>query len=165
VNTGVLVKAPLILLSKEKKMQVIKFDTNALQSLNRALIGFDRMFDDFENRWANSVQTNYPPHNVLKTGENSYEVQIAVTGFTKEEISIEVNNDHLVIKGSRLQDDDENTVYLYRGLATRDFQKIFPLADHVEVKSSGMKNGILTIYLERIVPESLKPRVIPIISE
>jgi molecular chaperone IbpA len=145
--------------------QLLRLDTNALQQLNRALIGFDRMFDDFENRWANSVQTNYPPHNVLKTGEHTYELQLAVTGFSKNEIAVEVNQDHLVIRGERLSIEDEQTVYLYRGLATRDFQKIFPLADHVEVKSSAIKNGILTIYLERTVPESLKPRSIPINEE
>jgi molecular chaperone IbpA len=146
-------------------MQIMKIDTAALNQLNRALIGFDRMVDDFENRWANSVQTNYPPHNVLRTGENTYEIELAITGFDKSEIAVEVNNDHLVIRGERLREEDAETVYLHRGLATRDFQKIFPLADHVEVKSSRIKNGILTVYLERIVPESLKPRSIPIIEE
>lgn len=146
-------------------MQMIKIDTNALNQLNRALIGFDRVFEDFENRWANNVQTNYPPHNVLKTGENTYEIQLAVSGFEKDEITVEVDQDRLVIIGERLREEDADTVYLHRGLATRDFQKIFPLADHVEVKSSAIKNGILTVYLERIIPESLKPRIIPITGE
>jgi len=145
--------------------QLLRIDTNALHQLNRALIGFDRLFDDFENRWANSVQTNYPPHNVLRTSDSTYEIELAITGFAKEEISVEVNQDHLVVRGERLRSDDADHQYLYRGLATRDFQKIFPLADHVEVKSSSIKNGILTIYLERIVPESLKPRIIPITGE
>jgi molecular chaperone IbpA len=145
--------------------QLLRIDTNALHQLNRALIGFDRLFDDFENRWANSVQTNYPPHNVLRTSDSTYEIELAITGFAKEEISVEVNQDHLVVRGERLRSDDADHQYLYRGLATRDFQKIFPLADHVEVKSSSIKNGILTIYLERIIPESLKPRIIPITGE
>ena len=145
--------------------QLLRIDTTALNQLNRALIGFDRLFDDFENRWATSVQTNYPPHNVLRTGDSTYEIQLAITGFAKEEIAVEVNQDHLVVRGERLREDDADHMYLYRGLATRDFQKIFPLADHVEVKSSSIKNGILTIYLERIVPESLKPRIIPITGE
>jgi molecular chaperone IbpA len=145
--------------------QLLRIDTTALNQLNRALIGFDRLFDDFENRWANSVQTNYPPHNVLRTSDSTYEIQLAITGFAKEEIAVEVNQDHLVVRGERLREDDAEHMYLYRGLATRDFQKIFPLADHVEVKSSSIKNGILTIYLERIVPESLKPRIIPITGE
>jgi len=146
-------------------MQMIKIDTNALNQLNRALIGFDRVFEDFENRWANNVQTNYPPHNVLKTGENTYAIQLAVSGFEKDEITVEVDQDRLVIIGERLREEDADTVYLHRGLATRDFQKVFPLAEHVEVRSSSIKNGILTVYLERIIPESLKPRRIEIIGE
>jgi molecular chaperone IbpA len=147
------------------KMQMIKIDTNALNQLNRALIGFDRVFEDFENRWANNVQTNYPPHNVLKTGENTYAIQLAVSGFEKDEITVEVDQDRLVIIGERLREEDADTVYLHRGLATRDFQKVFPLAEHVEVRSSSIKNGILTVYLERIIPESLKPRRIEINGE
>jgi molecular chaperone IbpA len=147
------------------KMQMIKIDTNALNQLNRALIGFDRVFEDFENRWANNVQTNYPPHNVLKTGENTYAIQLAVSGFEKDEITVEVDQDRLVIIGERLREEDADTVYLHRGLATRDFQKVFPLAEHVEVRSSSIRNGILTVYLERIVPESLKPRRIEITGE
>jgi molecular chaperone IbpA len=147
------------------KMQMIKIDTNALNQLNRALIGFYRVFEDFENRWANNVQTNYPPHNVLKTGENTYAIQLAVSGFEKDEITVEVDQDRLVIIGERLREEDADTVYLHRGLATRDFQKVFPLAEHVEVRSSSIKNGILTVYLERIIPESLKPRRIEINGE
>ena len=146
-------------------MQMIKIDTNALNQLNRALIGFYRVFEDFENRWANNVQTNYPPHNVLKTGENTYAIQLAVSGFEKDEITVEVDQDRLVIIGERLREEDADTVYLHRGLATRDFQKVFPLAEHVEVRSSSIKNGILTVYLERIIPESLKPRRIEINGE
>jgi len=146
-------------------MQVKLIDATALNQLNRALIGFDRLFEDFENRWANSVQTNYPPHNVLRTGDNTYEIQLAVSGFEKNEISVEVDQDRLVIIGERLKDEDTHVQYLHRGLATRDFQKIFPLAEHVEVCSSSIKNGILTVYLERIVPETLKPRRIEISGE
>jgi molecular chaperone IbpA len=147
-------------------MQVMKIDTNALNQLNRALIGFDRLFDDFENRWANSVQTNYPPHNVVKTGDNTYEIQLAVSGFDKDEITVEVDQDRLLIRGESLTTTEPTTrVYLHRGLATRDFQKVFPLAEHVEVRSSSIKNGILTVYLERIVPETLKPRRIEISGE
>ena len=146
-------------------MQMIKIDTSALNQLNRALIGFDQIFEEFENRWSNSVQTNYPPHNVIKTGDNTYEIQIAVSGFNKEEISVEVNQNHLVVRGERVREDDAEHVYLHRGLATRDFQKIFPLADHVEVRSSSIKNGVLSVYLERIIPETLKPRRIEISGE
>lgn len=142
--------------------QLIRFDTNAL---NRVLVGFDRLFDDIEHRFANQIQSNYPPYNILKTGEDTYEIQIAVSGFTKEEISVEVDQNHLIIKGERLRDDDDGVQYLYRGLAARDFTKVFPLADHMEVDTGSIKNGILTVYLKRIIPESLKPRKIKLIGE
>lgn len=142
--------------------QLIRFDTN---TLNRVLVGFDRLFDDIEHRFANQIQTNYPPYNILKTGEDTYEIQIAVSGFTTEEISVEVDQNHLVIKGERLREDDADTQYLYRGLAARDFTKIFPLADHMQVENGSIKHGILTVYLKRIIPESLKPRKVKLIGE
>lgn len=142
--------------------QLIRFDTNAL---NRVLVGFDRLFDDIEHRYANQIQSNYPPYNILKTGEDTYEIQIAVSGFTKDEISVEVDQNHLIIKGERLREDDDSVQYLYRGLAARDFTKVFPLADHMEVDTGSVKNGILTVHIKRVIPESLKPRKIKLIGE
>lgn len=142
-------------------MQLVRLDTN---TLNKMLIGWDRMFEEMENRWANSVQSNYPPHNVIKTGENTYEIQLAVSGFDKKEITVEIDQNQLVIQGQRNRE-EESVSYLYRGLATRDFQRVFPLADHIEVKSSSIRNGVLSIHLERVIPESLKPRRIEIKGE
>lgn len=129
-------------------------------TLNRALIGFDSMFNNFERRFANSVQTNYPPHNVVKVDDDHYELQVAVTGFSKEEVTVELDQNILVITASR--ESDEEKIYIHRGLAQRNFVKHFPLAEHIEVKGAEQKNGVLTIRLERIVPESLKPRRIEI---
>lgn len=129
-------------------------------TLNRALIGFDSMFNNFERRFANSVQTNYPPHNVVKVDDDHYELQVAVTGFSKEEVTVELDQNILVITASR--ESDEEKIYIHRGLAQRNFVKHFPLAEHIEVKGAEQKNGVLTIKLERIVPESLKPRRIEI---
>lgn len=140
--------------------QLARFDTNALQHLNRALIGFDRIFDNFENRYQNST-TNYPPYNVLKHDDNTFEVEIAVAGFDKEEISIEVDQDQLIIKGQR-QKDDDSSKYLHRGLAARDFERVFTLAEYMEVGDAELTNGILSVKLTRIVPEALKPRLIAI---
>lgn len=139
--------------------QLPRFDTTAL---NRALIGFDRLFDQVEQRFANSVQTNYPPYNVLKTSDNDYVVEVAVTGFTKEEILVKVEQEQLVISASASKEADETTEYLHRGLATRDFERRFTLADHLEVVDASVANGLLKVYLKRIVPETLKPRVISI---
>jgi molecular chaperone IbpA len=140
--------------------QLARFDTTALQHLNRALIGFDRIFDNFENRYQNST-TNYPPYNVLKHDDNTFEVEIAVAGFDKEEISIEVDQDQLIIKGRRAKDEDTDK-YLHRGLAARDFERVFTLAEYMEVGDAELTNGILSVKLTRIVPEALKPRLIAI---
>ena len=135
-----------------------------LDALNRALVGFDTMFDQMERRFANSVSNNYPPHNIIKTDENQYEIQIAVTGFNKEEISVTVENNVLVIKGESMTTDYAPEAYLHRGLATRDFVKEFPLAEHIEVVGAETQNGMLTVKLVRNIPESAKPKVIDIVE-
>jgi molecular chaperone IbpA len=137
---------------------ITRFDT---QSLNRALIGFDQLFNNVERRFANQVQNNYPPYNVLKHDENHFEIEIAVAGFEKEDITIEVDQDQLIIKGQRLKDDDADK-YLHRGLAARDFERSWTLAEYMEVGDAELTNGILSVKLTRIVPEALKPRLIAI---
>lgn len=130
-------------------------------TLTKALIGFDSMFNQFERKFANSVNNNYPPHNVIKLDENNYEIQVAVTGFGKDEVTVELDQNILIVTAGRDAEEDEKT-YLHRGLAQRNFVRNFPLAEHIEVKGAEQKNGILTIKLERIVPEALKPRRIEI---
>lgn len=137
-----------------------RFDTSALAHLNRALIGFNRISNEFENRHVNST-TNYPPYNVIQHDENNFEVEIAVAGFDRNDISVEVNQDRLVIKGTRQKEEDE-TKYVHRGLAARDFEREFTLVDHVEVGEAELTNGILRVKLTRIIPEALKPRLIEI---
>ena len=145
-------------------------NNNALQrieAINRALIGFDTMFDQMERRFANSVSNNYPPHNILKTGENQYEIQIAVTGFEKSEIAVTVEANVLTVKGEgaeSIRHEQPEIVYLHRGLATRDFVREFPLAEHMEVAGAEIRNGMLIVKLIRNIPESEKPRVIDIVE-
>lgn len=142
---------------------MVRFDTNAL---NKALLGFDTLFNDFERRFSNQVNSNYPPYNIIKTGEHTYELQVAVTGFDKTEITVEVDQDNLVVKGQRKNKvDEEEVVYLHHGLASRDFSRLWPLAEHIEVGEAKIKNGVLTISLERIIPETLKPRQLVIKDE
>lgn len=138
--------------------QLVRFDTHAL---NKALLGFDTLFNDFERRFQNQVSSNYPPYNIIKLNDNSYELEIAVTGFDKSEITAEIDQNQLIVKGER-KDKPEDITYLYHGLASRDFTRIWPLAEHIEVKNIFIKNGVLTVKLERIIPESLKPRKIDI---
>lgn len=141
--------------------QVARFDTNAL---NRALIGFDQLFDTFESRFANQLSNNYPPYNIEKVAENLYAIVVAVAGFSKEEVTVEVEGDQLTIRGEKAVSADPQPEYLYRGLAFRDFERRFTLADHMEVVKAEVKNGLLLIQLERKVPEALKARKIDIVE-
>ena len=136
-----------------------------IDAINRALIGFDTMFDQMERRFSNSVSNNYPPHNILRTGENQYEIQVAVTGFEKNEISVEVEGNILMITGeSQVTTENTEIIYLHRGLATRDFAREFPLAEHIEVTGAEIKNGMLIVKLIRNIPESAKPKIIDIVE-
>ena len=142
--------------------QIVRFDTNAL---NRALVGFDSLFDNFEHRFANQIQQNYPPYNILKHDDDTYEIEIAVTGFNKDEVVVEIDQNNLIVKGQRKEVDLVEPTYLHRSLATRDFTRSWTLAEHMEVGEGRIKNGVLTIELKRVVPEALKPRVLKLKAE
>ena len=137
--------------------QLVRFDTGAL---NRALLGFDQLFNHID-------QTNntYPPYNILQHDDNSYELEIAVTGFAPEEITVEIDQNQLIVKGERDRTDNAATQYLHRSLATRDFTRTWTLAEYMEVGTGNIKNGVLTIALKRVVPDALKPRVLKITAE
>jgi molecular chaperone IbpA len=137
-----------------------RIDANSLAQLNRALIGFDRIFSDLEQRHLSSPN-NYPPYNIIKHDSEHFEIEIAVAGFNKEDITIEVDQDQLIIKGRRPKVDDDD-IYLYKGLAARDFDRVFTLADYIEVGEAELTNGILSVKLTRVIPETLKPRLISI---
>jgi molecular chaperone IbpA len=142
--------------------QLTRFDTSAL---NRALLGFDDLFNNFEQRFANQINTSYPPYNILKHDENNYEIEVAVTGFLPEEISVEIDQNQLIVKGQRSREETVDAKYLHRGLAARDFTRTWTLAEHMEVGEGRIKNGVLTVELKRVVPESLKPRVLKLKAE
>lgn len=141
--------------------QLMRFDTNAL---NKALVGFDTLFNDFESRFSNQISNNYPPYNIVKYNNDSYEIQLAVAGFEKEQISVEIDQNQLIIKGQNNEITNE-VHYLHKGLATRDFTRVFTLAEHMEVGEGTIKNGVLKIELKRIIPEALKPRVLKLKAE
>lgn len=140
--------------------QIARFDANSLAHLNRALIGFDRIFNDFENRHV-SATTNYPPYNVLKHDDDHFEIEVAVAGFDREDVTVEVDQNQLIIKGQRTKEEDIGK-YIHRGLAARDFERVFTLMDHMEVGEAELTNGILSVKITRVVPEALKPRSITI---
>lgn len=142
--------------------QLVRFDT---ASLNRALVGFDTMFNDFETRFSTQINNSYPPYNVVKYDSNTYEIQIAVSGFDRDEVSVEIDQNQLIIKGTHATAPDEEVQYLHRGLAARDFTRSFTLAEHMEVGEGSIKNGVLKIEIKRVVPDALKPRVLKLRSE
>ncbi|MBN9072379.1 MAG: Hsp20 family protein [Rhizobiales bacterium] len=134
--------------------------------LYRSTVGFDRLFTMLDSLGQpEGGQTTYPPYNIERTGEDSYRISMAVAGFSDEEISIEAHRNVLTVKGERAEEKDgEGTELLYRGIASRSFERRFQLADHVEVSGASLKNGLLHIELKRSVPEELKPRKIAIAS-
>ena len=136
--------------------QLRTIDTAALAQLSKALVGFDRYFNVPQH-----ANGNYPPHNIVKYSENNYGIEVAVAGFTKEEITVEVDQDQLTICGVKNRPDSE-VEYLHRGLAARDFEQVFTLAEYMEVRSAKVEDGMLYINIERIVPEALKPRQIEV---
>lgn len=127
-----------------------------LAQLSRALVGFDRYFG---SQQANS---NYPPHNIVKYSEDTYAIEVAVAGFAKDEITVEVDQDQLTIRGIKYRpnEDTGQIQYLHRGLAARDFEQTFTLAEYMEVRGAKVQDGMLQIDIQRIVPEALKPRQI-----
>jgi molecular chaperone IbpA len=110
------------------------------------------------------VSNNYPPFNIVKWNEDQYEIQIAITGFEKEEIRVEVEQNQLTVYGESKEMSLGDAMYIHRGLATRDFERTFTLAEHMEVKGAETKNGMLRIQIFRNIPESAKPKIIDIVE-
>ena len=137
-------------------MQLRTIDPQALAAMSRALVGFDHIFNTPLNN------SNYPPHNIVKYSDTNYAIEVAVAGFSKEEITVEVDQDQLVVRGTQATTDETSKEYLHRGLASRDFEQSYTLAEYMEVKDAEVKDGMLIISIERIVPEALQPRQITI---
>lgn len=131
--------------------------------LFRSAIGFDRLASALESAGRTDAG-GYPPYNIEVTGEDTYEITMAVAGFHGSELEIVVKDDLLSIVGTKQEDSKERN-FLYRGIATRGFERKFQLADHVRVLDARLKDGLLRIDLKREIPESLKPRRIEVRSE
>jgi molecular chaperone IbpA len=135
-----------------------------LSPLYRSTVGFDRLFSMLDQ--ASGFEgggSPYPPYNIERTGENSYRVTLAVAGFSEAELSIESKENTLTVKGEKVAKTDEKKAeVLYQGIAARAFERVFRLADHVEVKAAALENGLLHIDLVREIPEAMKPRTIRI---
>ena len=130
--------------------------------LYRSAVGFDRMANLLESAARTGEPGGWSPYNIETTGENAYRIEIAVAGFKPDELNIEVKENLLTVTGRRTANDGEDRTFLHRGLAERDFERRFQLADYVVVTEAGLNNGLLTIELKRELPEALKPRRIEI---
>jgi molecular chaperone IbpA len=131
-----------------------------LAPLYRSTVGFDRLFsmlDGFE------AAPGYPPYNIERTADNAYRISVAVAGFAENELSIEAKENTLTIKGEKHAKDERTSgQVLHQGIAARAFERVFQLADYVQVKGASLENGLLHVDLVREIPEAKKPRQIPI---
>ena len=138
-------------------------------NFNKYLVGFDKVLDTLNNvndTYAKAAATNWPPYNIVKIDDNNYTIEMAVAGFGKHNIDIEIANNTLIVKGGVTLDEvdpvDNPVQYIWKGIADRVFTRKFTLADTVEVKNAEMINGILKIFLENVIPESKKPKKVDI---
>lgn len=129
--------------------------------LYRSVVGFDRLAALLDSAAAQDSAAGYPPYNIERTDENAYRIDIAVAGFRPEELTIEVKENLLTVTGRKAANDD-NRRFLHRGLAERNFDRRFQLADYVVVTDADLADGLLSISLKRELPEALKPRTIAI---
>src|SRR5246127_4427152 len=136
--------------------------TYDLAPLYRSTVGFDRLFSLLD-QGLEGAAPGYPPYNIERTGENAYRISVAVAGFSDPELSIEIKENTLTINGEKQAKTEENkNEVLYQGIAARAFERVFQLAEHVEVKGASLENGLLHVDLVREVPEAMKPRQIAI---
>jgi molecular chaperone IbpA len=144
-----------------------KSHLSIFNQLRPVTVGFDPIFDRFESMFNDDFfahqGTNYPPYNIMKTGDYTYNIEIALAGFSKKDIDVSYEDGIITVKSiHEAKANDDQSGVLHKGISKRMFTKSFSIADDVEVKGAELKDGLLTISLERIIPESKKPRTIEI---
>lgn len=146
----------------------MKTNLSIFNQLRPITIGFDNIFDHFERVLDGDVMNiptvNYPPYNIVRTGENTYDIELALAGFSKDDINVEYENNVLTVQSIKREETEKeiNDAILHRGISKRMFTKSFTVAEDVEVNGAELKDGLLRVSLERIIPESKKPRTIEI---
>jgi len=135
-----------------------------LAPLYRNTVGFDRLFSMLDQLVNVDATPSYPPYNIERTGENAYRISVAVAGFTDRDLTIEVKENTLSVRGERKTDEERKAEILYQGIAARTFERRFQLADGVQVVGATLENGLLHVDLVREIPEAKKPKLIPISS-
>ena len=143
-------------------------DLSIFNSLRPFSIGFDNMFDQFESLLGNgelSTQSNYPPYNIRKAGKDKYAIEVAVAGFNKDDVEVEYEDNLLTVKTKKVDkavEKDMDGEIIHRGISQRSFSRSFTIADDIKVEGAEIKDGLLTINCEKIVPEQKKRKLIPI---
>ena len=128
-----------------------------------AFIGFERIFEELESaRNGNSARANatYPPHNVIRIDDDNYKIELAVAGFDESDLEVTYKDNVLTIEGNK--DSKEQTEYVHQGISNRKFTKTFNLSEHIEIRGADLVNGVLSVRLERVIPDDLKPLIIKI---
>ena len=138
-----------------------RLTTLDLPALHRATIGFDRLFNEMETRFANSASNGYPPYNIVQVNDDEYMISLAVAGFGMDNLEITKDKNILRVEGTSPKV-EEDVNYLHKGIGGRNFRREFTLADHVEVVNASLELGMLNIYLQREVPDELQPKTIKI---
>ena len=152
----------------ENKMSKLNGNLSIFNQLKPVSVGFENMFDSFEKMFENDgfeSLDNYPYYNIVKTGDFTYDIELALAGFSKKDISIEYADGLLKIKSvkqNKTEEKDAKNEIIHRGISKRYFSKTFTVSDDTEIKGAELKDGLLKISLERIIPESKKPRTIEI---
>ena len=143
-------------------------DLSIFNSLRPFSIGFDDMFDQFENMLGNgnlSMQSNYPPYNIRRTGKDNYSIEVALAGFSKKDVEVEFEDNLLTVRTKQVNKSDEKNEdgeIIHKGISQRQFARSFTIADDVKVKGAELKDGLLTVACERILPDHKKKRLIEI---
>ena len=143
-------------------------DLSIFNSLRPFSIGFDEMFDQFENMLGNgnlAMQSNYPPYNIRKTGNDKYSIEVALAGFSKKDVEVEFEDNLLTVRTKQVnksEDKNVNGEILHKGISQRQFARSFTIADDVKVNGAELKDGLLTIACERIIPDHKKKKLIEI---
>ena len=144
------------------------FGRDMFKDFDKLYIGFDEQYNrlaKIHNDLTKNIP-NYPHYDILKTGENTYKIQLALAGFATQDIDLELDGDTLIIRGDIKSDEkDSATSFLYKGISNRAFTRTFTLGEQVEVKGAEMLNGMLQVFLERIIPEEKKPRKVEIVDK
>ena len=140
--------------------RITSFD---LTPFYRNTVGLDRLFDRITNQIdATAAAGNYPPYDIVKTGDDRYEIRVAAAGFRQGEINVEFHEGCLTVTGQHNGNKSEDVEYLHHGISGRSWVRSWAIAEYVEVRAANMRDGVLTIQLERVVPETLKPKKIEI---